>query len=150
MGKIASAALKEMSLRKPIGREFSSGLPDRKSVVARAFSELRSASCQVGLQSSPGIDAMQTAAWRLRQRLERAEGSRHSQSERIVKCSPLFADAISQKTFVADDSHFFQRTANAAWKEINGRSGKRGRVFPAKKKWRDRQIQLIDQSLLEQ
>jgi hypothetical protein len=55
MGKITSAALKEMSLRKPIGREFSSGLPDRKSVVARAFSELRSVSCKLDFSRRPTL-----------------------------------------------------------------------------------------------
>jgi hypothetical protein len=57
-------------------------------------------------------------------------------------------EAISQETFFADDFHFLQRTANAAWKKIHTGAGEGWGVFSAKKKRRDCQIQLINKSLL--
>src|SRR6267142_4596022 len=53
-------------------------------------------------------------------------------------CSAFFPNAVSQKTFVADDSHFFQRAANTAWQKINVHASKCRRIFPTKEKRRDR------------
>jgi hypothetical protein len=58
------------------------------------------------------------------------------------------AEAISQETFVADDFHFLQRTTNAAGKKIHTGADEGWGVFPAKKKRRDCQIQLINKPLL--
>src|SRR4029077_9728654 len=57
---------------------------------------------------------------------------------KCASCSALSPNAVSQKTFVADDSHFFQRAANTAWQKINVHASKCRRIFPTKEKRRDR------------
>ena len=51
--------------------------------------------------------------------------------------SGMAGDSIRQKTFVADDPHFFQQTSNAARQKIEAHASESRCIFSTKEKWRD-------------
>src|SRR6266567_2179432 len=85
-------------------------------------------------------------------KLSRRDPSRpsHKATARQATALGMTGDSICQKTFVTEDFHFLQRTANAVRQKIKAHASKCRCIFSTKKKWRDREIKLIDQSLLEQ
>ena len=59
-------------------------------------------------------------------------------------------DAVSEKAFLAHDSHLYEGTANAAQKKLFAQTGQRGRFGTSENIRRDGEIELIDQVFLEQ
>jgi hypothetical protein len=57
----------------------------------------------------------------------------------------LAFDSVGQKAFLADNVHVDERTVNGARQEIRIHPGQRRRLLSTKKKWRDGEIELIDQ-----
>src|ERR1700675_3953676 len=59
-------------------------------------------------------------------------------------------DAVSEKAFLAHDSHLRERTADAAQKKFFAQTGQRGRFGTSENIRRDGELELIDQGFLEQ
>ena len=59
-------------------------------------------------------------------------------------------DPVSEKAFLAHDSHLRERTADAAQKKFFAQTRQRGRFGTSENIRRDGEIELIDQVFLEQ
>ena len=59
-------------------------------------------------------------------------------------------DSISEKAFLADGSHVHERASDTAREEILAQAGEGGSIRATEHIRRDREIELVDQILLEE
>src|SRR5262249_37991247 len=79
----------------------------------------------------------------------RAQTLRASEVSRAALQSRFASDLVGQKTLVAGHAHIFHAALNAGGQKFLAQTGQRWRPISAKQIWRDREIELIDQSSLE-